>query len=264
MGAADAEALVPEFMPTFTEEDIVNLPKYEIYLKLMIDGIASEPFSAKGLPPLTDDEKTGNLEKIIKISRERYASERSVVEDKIMRWHLNDGIDSDLPISKKDVSHNNLIKNRNFVNKTDKKIENKKTLEQEEVYKYKVNCARCSKETQVSFKPDGIRPVYCKDCLKIIREEKKNEIELRKNAKKDELQKIESNLEEKVKKLEPISLKDAFKNQAVGFNKKNKKHKEENYSPSPPIFKKEAKKDQDQTAVKPNILDINSGGTIKF
>ena len=35
-----------------TQEDLVNLPKYHIYLKLMIDGVASEPFSAKGLPPV--------------------------------------------------------------------------------------------------------------------------------------------------------------------------------------------------------------------
>jgi len=27
-----------------------------------------------------------------------------------------------------------------------------------------VTCADCGKETQVPFKPDGTRPVYCKDC----------------------------------------------------------------------------------------------------
>ena len=27
-----------------------------------------------------------------------------------------------------------------------------------------VTCAECGKETQVPFKPDGERPVYCKDC----------------------------------------------------------------------------------------------------
>src|SRR5574344_616679 len=91
VGAADAEELVKEFTPVFTEEDIVNLPKYEMYLKLMIDGIASDPFSARGLPPMPESDKTGNVEKTIKVTRERYAKERKIVEDKIMRWHENDG-----------------------------------------------------------------------------------------------------------------------------------------------------------------------------
>ncbi|MFA5318616.1 MAG: type IV secretion system DNA-binding domain-containing protein [Patescibacteria group bacterium] len=87
IGAADAELLVKEFEPQFTEEDLVNLPKYNFYVKLMIDGISSQPFSATGLPPKPLEEETDNTEKVIRISRERYAAERSVVEEKIMRWH---------------------------------------------------------------------------------------------------------------------------------------------------------------------------------
>lgn len=84
VGATDAEFLVKELTPYFTEEDLVNLPKYQIYLKLMIDGIASNPFSAGTLPPIEVD--MGNVQKIITISRERYAKPREVVEDKIRRW----------------------------------------------------------------------------------------------------------------------------------------------------------------------------------
>ena len=87
VGAADAEELVKEFTPTFTEEDIVNIPKYEMYLKLMIDGIASSPFSARGLPPFSPEEVSGYEEAVINYSREKYASERAEVEEKIMRWH---------------------------------------------------------------------------------------------------------------------------------------------------------------------------------
>jgi len=42
---------------------------------------------------------------------------------------------------------------------------------------YDILCSRCGKETQVPFKPDGIRSVYCKDCLKIIRSSEPKEIE---------------------------------------------------------------------------------------
>ena len=37
VGAEDAEFLEKEFSPEFTAEDLVNLSKYNIYLKLMID-----------------------------------------------------------------------------------------------------------------------------------------------------------------------------------------------------------------------------------
>jgi len=30
---------------------------------------------------------------------------------------------------------------------------------------HKVTCAECGKETEVPFKPDGTRPVYCRDCF---------------------------------------------------------------------------------------------------
>lgn len=84
VGGADAEMLVKEFTPTFTEEDIVNLTKYQIILKLMIDGVASQPFSAATLPPLASP--TGSAEKVIRVSRERYGRKRELVEEKIARW----------------------------------------------------------------------------------------------------------------------------------------------------------------------------------
>jgi len=40
-----------EFAPEFEPEDLLNLPNYTIYLKLMIDGAPSRPFSAMTLRP---------------------------------------------------------------------------------------------------------------------------------------------------------------------------------------------------------------------
>jgi hypothetical protein len=84
VGSTDAEILAKEFAPTFVEEDLVNLPKFHTYLKLMIDGVASRPFSALTLPPIGGP--TGNEEKVIRVSRERYAVPREKIEDKIARW----------------------------------------------------------------------------------------------------------------------------------------------------------------------------------
>src|SRR3989344_2147577 len=86
IGAQDAEFMEKEFMPKFEQTDLVNITKFNMYVRLMIDGVASEPFSATGLPPLKDEEKTENIEKIIRSSRERYAKPRAIVEDKIARW----------------------------------------------------------------------------------------------------------------------------------------------------------------------------------
>lgn len=85
IGAADAEFMETEFEPTFTPNDMVNLPKYGIILKLMINGVASEPFSATTLAP-NPQHTTGNIEKVIKVSRERYANPVIDVEEKITRW----------------------------------------------------------------------------------------------------------------------------------------------------------------------------------
>ena len=51
VGAEDAKYLSQEFYPVFNQDDLVNLPAYNIYLKLMIDGQTSPPFSAETLLP---------------------------------------------------------------------------------------------------------------------------------------------------------------------------------------------------------------------
>ena len=50
VGATDAEYLAKEFYPVFTEDDLVHLPRYCMYLTLMIAGTASQPFSAASIP----------------------------------------------------------------------------------------------------------------------------------------------------------------------------------------------------------------------
>ncbi|MBP9698113.1 MAG: type IV secretion system DNA-binding domain-containing protein [Candidatus Moranbacteria bacterium] len=85
VGAMDAEFLEKEFEPVFMMNDIVNLAKFQIYLKLMIDGIAGDAFSATTLPPIKL-EAAANEQKIIDASRERYTTKKEEVEEKIRRW----------------------------------------------------------------------------------------------------------------------------------------------------------------------------------
>jgi len=89
LGAPDATALAKEFAPYFNEEDLISLERFQVYTKLMIDGMTSHPFSAKILLPWEDDfvvPKTRNRDKVIQRSREKYGVPREHIEEKINKW----------------------------------------------------------------------------------------------------------------------------------------------------------------------------------
>jgi len=133
IGADDAEFLEKEFSPEYFIEDMVNLSKQNIVVKLMIDGITSRPFSAETLPPIKKQDKSFE-EEIIDFSRNKYGNKRFVVEKIISD---DSGIDSFVPVRK-----NNNIE------------------------LHDATCQSCGKNFKAPFKPDGKRPVYCKNCLK--------------------------------------------------------------------------------------------------
>jgi type IV secretory pathway TraG/TraD family ATPase VirD4 len=85
IGASDATVLEQEFFPVFNSEDLVNLPQYHIYLKLLIDGTASRPFSATTLP--LPKRNHSCKQEIIDLSRSTYARERKIVETEIKSKH---------------------------------------------------------------------------------------------------------------------------------------------------------------------------------
>jgi Type IV secretion-system coupling protein DNA-binding domain len=78
VGVEDAEQLAKEFYPVFDESDLVNLPNHHIYIKLLIDGAPSVPFSAFTLPPRPNN--TSYKQEIIDHSRRQYARPRREVE----------------------------------------------------------------------------------------------------------------------------------------------------------------------------------------
>lgn len=84
VGAVDAGFLEKELNPPFEVNDIINLDRQQIYLKMTIDGQTSNPFSAKTITIPEIDR--GNTEKIIARSREKYARPKKEIEDKINEW----------------------------------------------------------------------------------------------------------------------------------------------------------------------------------
>jgi len=88
IGFEDAHILSREFRPTFDETDLVNLPNYHIYLKLMVDGVTSQPFSGLTLPlPV---QQLSKHEDIVQESRRRYGKSRKEIEQAILTGFRNE------------------------------------------------------------------------------------------------------------------------------------------------------------------------------
>jgi CxxC-x17-CxxC domain-containing protein len=174
VGAEDAEFLEKEFQPEFTAQDLINLEKYHICIKLMIDGVASSPFSAITLPKREKPEKSYK-DVIIRISRQRYGTERNIVEEKIEKWA---GTRLQIPIL------------------TPKQI------------LYNAQCSICGKKVKVPFLPDPSRPVYCKSCLKKIEKEKEEETislsELKPTTEKSEKEKQKETKKSDIESLKKV------------------------------------------------------------
>lgn len=199
VGATDAEFLEKEFSPTFLETDLVNLAKYHIYIKLMIDGVASEPFSATTMPTLAKEEESGR-EYIIENTRQLYATPRPAVEEKIGRLYgayttmlagqapaplrgaapkppappaepTMSSLPAAMPppvVSPPPVSSpmNPISSNRTaFLEKpvSPSGVPANSGLLAE---KFFATCWKCHDTVKVPFQPDGQRPVFCKDCFK--------------------------------------------------------------------------------------------------
>jgi len=85
VGAEDAEFLEKEFAPDFTANDLINLDRASVYVKLLIDGAVSNPFSAEVLPAitLTEPPKESFADLIIEQSRRQYGVPRVAIEKMI-------------------------------------------------------------------------------------------------------------------------------------------------------------------------------------
>lgn len=188
VGAEDAEHLEKEFEPVFMMNDIVNLTKYNIYLKLMIDGIAGDAFSATTLPPFDLGDTAESEEKAIRISRERYGKNRAEVEEKIARWigiietpsetaarenikiikvePKKTGSKASLPSKpaahpKSDAAEESIVS----VEK-EKIVQKEDSAEPPKKESFEAACDTCDEKITVPFKPDKNRPTFCRECLK--------------------------------------------------------------------------------------------------
>jgi CxxC-x17-CxxC domain-containing protein len=178
VGAEDAEVLEKEFTPEFLQGDFVNLGKYTIYIKLMIDGVASRPFSASTLPPVSPLQES-QKENIIELSREAYSTPLQEVADRISEWTR--GV-SNSSAGESALPHAAVPS---------------ASLSEGEQALYDARCSSCGKDTKVIFEPDGKRPVYCKSCRKKLRQAQ--------DAAKEEKSSESQSREDQVSSLPPVS-----------------------------------------------------------
>ncbi len=238
VGAEDAEVLEKEFAPNLTANDIVNLGKYNIYTKLMVNGIAADPFSANTLPPIEMPSKSFKDE-IIDFSRNEYAGNREKIEGDIAKWT------------------GDFVLQKDF----------KKPIEL-----FDATCEGCKKNTKVPFKPDNKRPVYCKACLKKMETENNQNSEIKSEIKKDPI--VKDPVEKEPATAEPlkkeffvrevlakeevvqkeddekgtVSLEELLLRNTVPFSKKQKEEQKK--------AKQEINKEKLKQAIKESLKDI--------
>ena len=69
---------------------------------MLVDGMPTRTFSLDTLPPPQFEKEEGRRDKVMKLSRERYATPRDVVEDKIKRWSESTSKDDVDPVPASD------------------------------------------------------------------------------------------------------------------------------------------------------------------
>lgn len=198
VGAYDAEYLEKEYFPTFTQSHLVNLDKYNAYIKLMINGITSKPFSMQTIAP--NIENYDKKDVVIRVSRERYGRSREQVEEKIARWsgvalQGNAGEAAPAPDRQSSLprqaepprrqsapaaqpNFRDVVVPRPAAEITDLAAALKSnTVQENRSHKnikqmYPAVCDRCGKDTTVPFEPDPEKKVYCAECFAIIKAER--------------------------------------------------------------------------------------------
>ncbi len=212
VGPSDAELLETEFAPTFTPEDLVGLAKFQMYLKLMVDGVSTQPFSANTFPPIA--KRTHSAASVVQASRERYAEPRASIEQKILKWAgmelvyaTKNGETMLAPLGTTAAAEATSSENQETVSKREYPplLTEEEREEQEEplvstptlVMKpermaaieearkvarsaekmrkkpaFKHTCQRCGKDFELALQLDLSKPIYDPECREIIKQER--------------------------------------------------------------------------------------------
>lgn len=80
IGPEDAEYVVKQFEPVFNQHDLINIPKFSAYIKMIIDNTTVPAFNISTLKEPVGEEI--NREKIIALSKLHYGRPKKIIETK--------------------------------------------------------------------------------------------------------------------------------------------------------------------------------------
>jgi len=89
VGYDDAEYISKQYGEEVLPNDLVSLDKYTAYTRILIDGMPTKTFSLRTLPPPVFNKDVDQINKVIKVSRERYSRKTSDIAEKISKWTEN-------------------------------------------------------------------------------------------------------------------------------------------------------------------------------
>ncbi len=101
IGVEDTETMAKQLSPVVSEYDLMNIERYNAYVRLLIDNQPTKAFNIRTLPPITGNAETS--ESIRELSRWKYGKDRRVIEKEILeRSRLSLGPASEIsqPIEK--------------------------------------------------------------------------------------------------------------------------------------------------------------------
>lgn len=86
IGYDDAKVIANQFKEMVSTNDLISLPRFTAYTRMMINGVTSDPFSMKTMPLPTPEWSLEQTKKIIEQSRQRYAMPKSELEALLDAW----------------------------------------------------------------------------------------------------------------------------------------------------------------------------------
>jgi len=81
IGVEDAEFMAKQFAPVFGAYDLINIPKFNCYIKLLIENSVSRAFNMK--TPVLDPGDPEIAKAIIELSRLKYGRNKNLIEEEI-------------------------------------------------------------------------------------------------------------------------------------------------------------------------------------
>ena len=88
VGVTDANYLQHEFQPNFTETDLINIERFNAYIKTIVDNEPVPPFSmdlTKDMARIKSLRSTKMAEMVKQLSRLKYARDKNVIEAEIVQ-----------------------------------------------------------------------------------------------------------------------------------------------------------------------------------